>query len=269
MRLQHGAVLAHWRFCLPAAMETIDHLARMINNARHIAVLSGAGMSTESGIPDFRSANGLFTQNRSFAEVVSIDYFLDCPDGFWDAFRDIFKLKMAGQYEPNAGHRFLAWLEQQGKRISVLTQNIDGLHHKAGSTEVLEMHGSLMGASCLSCGTQHDLAWVQQHAVPLCRKCQQVIKPDVVLYGEAVPLIERAFDLAVNADLVLVMGSSLEVGPVNMIPVEAARYNVPCALINLSDTRLDRFFEVIIRAPIGETCQALQQQLGETGVAGS
>ncbi|WP_283148853.1 NAD-dependent protein deacylase [Silvimonas soli] len=242
-------------------MDNLSRLATLIANANHIAVLSGAGMSTESGIPDFRSANGLFTQNRSFADVVSIDYFYADPAGFWDAFREIFKLKLAGQYSPNAGHEFLAWLEEQGKRISVLTQNIDGLHHKAGSREVLEMHGTLMGATCLNCQTTHDLAYVQANPLPLCRECNAALKPDVVLYGEAVPLIDPAFDLAVNADLLLVMGSSLEVGPVNLIPVEAARAGVPCGLINLSDTRLDRFFDVIVQAGIGETCQRVKALL--------
>ncbi|AOX99734.1 NAD-dependent protein deacylase [Jeongeupia sp. USM3] len=243
-------------------MTALDQLADDIRNARHIAVLSGAGMSTESGIPDFRSANGLFTGNRSFADVVSIDYFMDDAAGFWAAFREIFKIKLAGGYQPNAGHTFLAALAQHhGKRVSVLTQNIDGLHHKAGSDEVLEMHGSLMGATCLFCHTRHDLAWVQQHDVPRCRGCGMVIKPDVVLYGEAVPLIEPAFGLATQADLLIVMGSSLEVGPVNLIPLEARRAGVQTALINLSETRLDHAFDVRIEAGIGDTCRRLADLL--------
>ncbi|GAB7129656.1 sirtuin NAD-dependent deacetylase [Silvimonas sp. JCM 19000] len=238
--------------------EHLSALAHTIQQAQHIAVLSGAGMSTESGIPDFRSANGLFTRDRSFADVVNIDYFYADPAGFWAAFKEIFKLKLAGNYEPNGGHRFLAELEQGGKRVSVLTQNIDGLHHKAGSSEVLELHGTLVKATCLQCGTPHDLDYLQQYDVPQCRQCDEILKPDVVLYGEAVPLVEPAFELAVQADLMLVLGSSLEVGPVNLIPREARRAGVTCALINLEPTHLDYVFELLVHDRIGATCDKLR-----------
>jgi NAD-dependent deacetylase len=244
-------------------MASLDRLADMIERAGHIAVLSGAGMSTESGIPDFRSANGLFTVNRSFADVVSIDYFYADPQGFWKAFREIFRIKLAGQYAPNEGHTFLAWLEKKGKRVSVLTQNIDGLHTQAGSGEVLEMHGTLMSATCPNCGEVYHVGYVQDHELPVCRDCESVIKPDVVLYGEPVPLIERAFTLATRADLLLVMGSSLEVGPVNMIPREAARAGVPGAIINLSATMMDRFFDVRVEDKIGSTSHMLRERLVE------
>ncbi|MGC3965723.1 MAG: NAD-dependent protein deacylase [Rhodocyclaceae bacterium] len=240
---------------------TIERVAAMIEGAQHIAVLTGAGMSTESGIPDFRSAKGLFTANRSFAEVVSIDYFLADPVGFWKAFREIFRIKLAGHYQPNAGHEFLAWLESRGKRVSVLTQNIDGLHTQAGSHEVLELHGTLMTAHCLSCGEVYHVGYVQDHEVPECRECGEIIKPDVVLYGEAVPLVERAFRIAARADLLLVMGSSLEVGPVNLIPAEAAHAGVPAAIINLTSTAMDRFFDARIEAKIGDACTALREKL--------
>lgn len=115
----------------------LDTLASWLAEAQHIAVLTGAGMSTESGIPDFRSYQGRYTQNASLAEVLSIDYFQHNPAGFWQAFKEIFELKLVGNKQPNAGHRFLAWLETQGKTVSVLTQNIDGLHQCAGSRAVV------------------------------------------------------------------------------------------------------------------------------------
>ena len=244
-----------------ASVEHLNALAKLIAESSHIAVLSGAGMSTESGIPDFRSANGLFTQDRSFADVVNIDYFRADPVGFWAAFKEIFKLKLAGNYQPNAGHLFLAELERMGKRVSVLTQNIDGLHHQAGSSEVLELHGTLVSATCLQCGTPHDLAYLQAHDIPQCRLCDEVLKPDVVLYGEAVPMVEQAFELAVSADMLLVLGSSLEVGPVNQIPREARRASVPCALINLEPTRLDYVFDLLIHERIGDSCGVLRGAL--------
>ncbi|BEV72656.1 MULTISPECIES: NAD-dependent protein deacylase [unclassified Paludibacterium] len=232
-------------------------LRQLIDQANHIAVLSGAGMSTESGIPDFRSAKGLWTRNMSLPEVVSIDYFQREPEAFWQAFREIFHLKMVGGYLPNDGHRFLAELEQGGKQLTILTQNIDGLHGRAGNSQVLELHGTLLTASCPACGSSHALDYVQHHTLPLCRRCHEVLKPDVVLYGEAVPLIEAAFHAALEADLLLVLGSSLEVSPVNLIPVEAARAGIPCALINYTPTRFDELFDPCIHAGIGETCRQL------------
>lgn len=239
--------------------EQIHRLRQMLEQAETIVALTGAGMSTESGIPDFRSANGLWSRSMSLAEVVSIDYFRRDPEAFWQAFRDIFRIKLIGDYRPNAGHQFLAELEQQGKRVTVLTQNIDGLHARAGSSRVLELHGSLLTASCPGCGTTHALDYILHHPLPICRLCHDVLKPDVVLYGEAVPLIDLAFDAALQADLLLVLGSSLEVSPVNLIPLEAAQAGVATALINYTPTRMDHAFDLRIQGGIGETCRALAE----------
>ena len=239
--------------------EQIHRLRQMLEQAETIVALTGAGMSTESGIPDFRSANGLWSRSMSLAEVVSIDYFRRDPEAFWQAFRDIFRIKLIGDYRPNAGHQFLAELEQQGKRVTVLTQNIDGLHARAGSSRVLELHGDLLTASCPGCGTTHALDYILHHPLPICRLCHDVLKPDVVLYGEAVPLIDLAFDAALQADLLLVLGSSLEVSPVNLIPLEAAQAGVATALINYTPTRMDHAFDLRIQGGIGETCRALAE----------
>jgi NAD-dependent SIR2 family protein deacetylase len=236
-------------------------LAALLRESRHVAVLSGAGMSTESGIPDFRSANGLWARDMSLPEVVSIGYFRRDPHAFWRAFRDIFRIKLAGGYQPNDGHRFLSWLENGERRVSVLTQNIDGLHARAGSREVVELHGSLLGAHCPSCATAVGFDLILEQDVPACPSCGAIVKPDVVLYGEAVPAIETAFERALAADLLLVLGSSLEVGPVNLIPVECARAGIPVALINLSETHFDGVFDIVIRAGIGASCQRLKSLL--------
>lgn len=236
----------------------VQYLRQLVDGARRIAVLTGAGMSTESGIPDFRSADGLWSRDMSLADAVSVDYFQRDPAAFWRAFRDIFHIKLVGDYQPNDGHRFLAALEEDGKEVTILTQNIDGLHARAGSRRVLELHGTLLTASCPDCRTPHPLDYVQQHELPACRRCGAALKPDVVLYGEAVPMIDVAFQAALNAELLLVMGSSLEVSPVNLIPVEAARAGIPCALINYTPTRFDALFDLCIHAGIGETCRQLR-----------
>lgn len=239
----------------------LDTLAGWLAEARHIAVLTGAGMSTESGIPDFRSYQGRYTQHASLAEVLSIDYFQHNPAKFWQAFKEIFELKLVGNKQPNAGHRFLAWLETQGKTVSVLTQNIDGLHQRAGSREVVEVHGTLQRAVCPACGRMHDLAHVLASPLPRCLSCCTPLKPDVVLYGEAVSQFEAALLKVLDADVLLVLGSSLEVGPINLLPLEAHQHGIDCALINLDPTRLDRCFDLVFRAPIGQTAQALQARL--------
>lgn len=239
----------------------LDTLASWLAEAQHIAVLTGAGMSTESGIPDFRSYQGRYTQNASLAEVLSIDYFQHNPAAFWQAFKEIFELKLVGNKQPNAGHRFLAWLETQGKTVSVLTQNIDGLHQCAGNREVVEVHGTLQRAVCPACGRMHDLAHVLASPLPRCLSCCTPLKPDVVLYGEAVSQFEAALLKVLDADVLLVLGSSLEVGPVNLLPLEAHQHGIDCALINLDATRLDGCFDLVFRAPIGQTAQALQARL--------
>lgn len=237
--------------------DNLQQLIAMLAEARRIAVLSGAGMSTESGIPDFRSAKGLWQQGLRLEEMVSIDYFRASPEAFWQGFKQIFHTKLLGNYQPNDGHLFLAALERSGREVTVLTQNIDGLHTRAGSRRVLELHGTLLTSSCPSCGRRHTLEYINHHELPLCTYCMDVLKPDVVLYGEAVPHLEEAFDAAMDADLLLVMGSSLEVSPVNLIPVEAGRAGVATVLINYTPTRMDRVFDLCVQGGIGDTCRAL------------
>ena len=243
---------------------SIQALADLLLQSERIAVLTGAGMSTESGIPDFRSANGLWTKDMTLAEAISIDYFRYDPRAFWTSFKDIFSIKMVGHFQPNKGHAFIAWLEEIGKQVTVLTQNIDGLHQQAGSRNVVELHGTLLTASCPACGAVHGLDYIKAHDVPECNVCREVIKPDVVLYGEAVPHIEFAMECATQADCLMVLGSSLEVSPVNYIPVAAVENNVPAALINLTGTRLDRLFKHRIAAGIGQTCETLRQAIEQS-----
>lgn len=239
--------------------KTIIELAELLVNSRHIVVLSGAGMSTESGIPDFRSANGLWTKDMSLAEAISVDYFEQDPNAFWQCFKSIFSLKLLGQYEPNQGHLFLVWLETLDKKVTILTQNIDGLHHRAGSRRIVELHGNLLASHCPSCGTDHGLDYINHHSIPLCSVCGDVLKPNVVLYGEVVPHIEQALSCAASADCLLVMGSSLEVSPVNCIPMICAEHQVPTALINRTSTKLDRLFTHIIHDSIGSTSLQLRE----------
>jgi NAD-dependent deacetylase len=238
--------------------ETIRKLEILMNEAKRICFFTGAGMSTESGIPDFRSSSGLWAKNQSFVDVVSRSYFEKHPIEFWQAFKEIFRVKLMQQYEPNQGHVFIAELEKKGKTVHIITQNIDGLHQRAGSTNVYEIHGTIRTATCHTCKKKYHLSYINAHDVPKCENCHTILKPDVVLFGDAIHYFEEALDAAYQSDLFLVLGSSLEVTPINQIPIIiATETNIPTVIINKDRTRFDHLFDVCIHAKIGEVLQQL------------
>ncbi len=189
-------------------------LQSMIDRASRIVFFGGAGVSTESGIPDFRSRDGLYHMKYRFPpeEILSHDFFFRDTEEFYRFYRD----KLIGyQAEPNAAHRKLAELEAVGKLTAVITQNIDGLHQAAGSKRVWELHGSVLRNTCLRCGKKHGLEEIRaSEGVPRC-VCGGIIKPDVVLYGESLDdeVVSGAIHALRNADLLIVAGTSLVVYP--------------------------------------------------------
>jgi NAD-dependent deacetylase len=191
----------------------ISQLNLAVRKAKHIVFFGGAGVSTESGIPDFRSAQGIFTNNLSAEEIVSNDCFFNDTKTFYD----FYKSKMMYlDAKPNKCHEKLAELEKEGKDITIVTQNIDGLHQLAGSKKVLELHGSIHSNHCLECGKSFDAAYVKNsEGLPLCDHCGGLIKPDVVLYGEQLnyDTITAAIEAIEEADLLIVGGTSLKVYP--------------------------------------------------------
>jgi len=231
-------------------------LAALLVERQPCVVLTGAGMSTESGIPDFRSPTGLWAEIDPF-EVASIQAFRRDPDRVWDFYRR--RIGMLLDAEPNAGHHALAELERRGLVEAVLTQNIDTLHSRAGSREVVEVHGSIRHAECPRClwslDTAGVLAQLEEHAAPLCLHCGEILKPGVTLFGELLPsgALERATALARGAGLLLVVGSSLEVWPVAGLPLEARAY----AIVNRGPTALDDGAVLRIDAAAGETLAAV------------
>src|SRR4051794_39496092 len=189
-----------------------------MEHRRPCVVLTGAGISTESGIPDFRSAGGIWAQYDPM-DYATIDAFLADPVKVWDFYGQ--RLALLGSAEPNDGHRALAELEDRGWVRAVITQNIDRLHERAGSRALVEVHGSIRTSSCLACGAVVALDDVLALVpVPACPKCGRVLKPDVVMFGELLPAAEiaRATQLATAAGVLLVVGSSLEVYPVAALP---------------------------------------------------
>jgi NAD-dependent deacetylase len=238
-----------------------DMLAGLIRESQPCVALTGAGISTESGIPDFRSAGGMWAQYDPL-EVASIEAFHRDPARVWEFYGR--RLDALDDARPNAGHVALAELERRGLLEAVVTQNVDGLHTAAGTKELVEVHGTAARARCLVCGKVVARDEVRRLLpVPDCPRCGAVLKPDVVMFGELLPAaaIERAVELAAGARLLLVVGSSLEVWPVAGLPEETIANGGELAIVNRDPTPYDEAAAVVIRASAGETLAACVMQL--------
>lgn len=231
----------------------VNQLASMITAHGPTLVLSGAGMSTASGLPDFRSSSGLW-RDRRCEELASIDMFQREPAAFWEFYR--MRVEHLRTAVPNNGHVLLARLERAGHISCVVTQNVDGLHARAGST-VLEMHGSLERARCMMCGAvtsmNEALARTQDDVIPMCA-CGTMLRPDVVLFGEMLPpAFEDAIGLVHRCTSLLVLGTSLQVEPVASIVRLAAARRAHIGIVNMGETTSDDLAEVRIDGDIVET----------------
>ena len=235
-------------------------LAALVREQQPCVVLTGAGVSTESGIPDFRSATGIWAEVDPF-EVASLRAFHADPARVWTFYRE--RIGLLRHAEPNAAHFAIAELERRGLVQAVITQNIDTLHSRAGSEDVVEVHGSIRSAQCLAClwtePADAVLAQLESSPVPTCPHCGEVLKPGVVLFGDLLPpaAIERATQLARGARLMLVVGSSLEVWPVAGLPLESRAF----AIVNRGPTALDAQALVKVDAGAGETLSAVLDAL--------
>lgn len=233
-------------------MEHAALLQQLIDQSRHIVFFGGAGVSTESGIPDFRSVDGLYHQHYEYPPetILSHSFFMRNPEGFYKFYHD---KMLALDAEPNAAHRKLAELERAGKLKAVITQNIDGLHQKAGSRKVLELHGSVHRNYCMKCHQFYD-AWYIKNApgVPRCETCGGMIKPDVVLYEESLDqnVLQESVLAISRAQVLIVGGTSLVVYPAAGL----LRYFQGEALvvINKGATSADRNADLLIQEPIGQ-----------------
>ena len=238
-----------------------EALAALIRESRPCVVLTGAGVSTESGIPDFRSPTGIWAQYDPM-EYATISAFRRDPEKVWDFYAK--RLDVLAAAEPNAAHLALARLERDGWVRAVITQNIDRLHERAGSQDVIEVHGSVRTSSCLDCGERVPFdEVVARLPVPACATCGAVLKPDVVMFGELLPVeaIDRATDLAREAALLLVVGSSLEVWPVAGLPQETLDAGGRIAIVNRDPTPYDARAVLVIRESAGEVLACVSTTL--------
>jgi NAD-dependent deacetylase len=230
-------------------------LAELIRANQPCVVLTGAGVSTESGIPDFRSDSGIWAQYDPY-EVASIEAFHRDPKRVWEFYAH--RLDVLAAAAPNPAHAALAELEALGLVQAVITQNVDRLHAAAGSRDVIEVHGSIAAAVCLGCGRREEHVR-ELLPLPRCADCGAVLKPGVVMFGELLPVeaIDRATALAQSAELLLVVGTSLEVWPVAGLPDETLAHGGKLAIVNRDPTPYDARAELAIHASAGELLAAV------------
>ena len=240
-------------------MDELERFAQLIAGARRIVAFTGAGISTESGIPDFRSPGGIWSRYRpiDFSEFVASE----------EARRESWRRKFATdevmrKATPNAGHRALARLVEQGRMSAVITQNVDGLHQRSGvpASRVIELHGNSTYASCLDCGHRYELepikrAFLSGNKLPICIKCDGIVKTATISFGQAMPEIAmmRAQQEALACDLFIVLGSSLVVYPAAAFPMMAKRNGAKLVIVNRDQTDQDDAADVVLHREIGPT----------------
>lgn len=230
--------------------EKVEELRKIIDESENIVFFGGAGVSTESGIPDFRSKDGLYNLKYKYPpeEILSHSFFINNTKEFFEFYRD----KMNSlKYEPNITHIKLSELEKKGKLKAVITQNIDGLHQKAGSNVVYELHGSVLRNYCMKCKKAYDAKYVfNSKDIPLC-DCGGIIKPDVVLYGEMLDdnIVSKSVDAIKRADVLIIGGTSLTVYPASGLIYYFKGEKL--VLINRDSTQMDSMADLVINDSLG------------------
>lgn len=241
---------------MSSAQRLTDRAAELITGSDHVIALTGAGISVESGIPDFRGKNGLWSKYDP-SKYASIEAFMSDPSEVWRMLKDMDDL--ISRAEPNPAHIGLGKLEKMGFLDYIITQNVDNLHQKGGASNVIEFHGNSSTLSCLYCNRKYSMAEKRGELPPRC-ECGKVLKPDVIFFGETIP--ERALDLsyglALTADVLLVIGTSASVVPANSIPFTAAGNNAKIIEINKERTLLtDDITDIFLEGEAGEIISRL------------
>jgi NAD-dependent deacetylase len=247
-----------------------DRVADLITRSERIVVFTGAGVSTESGIPDFRSPGGIW--DRFDPDDFTYQKFISDASARWKHWQMLWKERLMETVQPNPAHHAIAGLDGMGKLDCVITQNVDSLHQTAGvpDDKVFELHGSMRRVVCLQCGRRYPMPEITKRLeageeVPDCEACHGILKPDVVLFGEALPdeVFSAAVHRAENCHLFIVVGSSLAVYPAAQIPVYAVHSGAELVIINLGETPMDIRASILIRARAGEAMARIVQKLAD------
>ena len=232
--------------------ELMQHAAQLLTQAQHAVALTGAGLSTPSGIPDFRSRETGLWENYDPMEIATFQVFRRRPADFFNWIRPLARQMFEAQ--PNPAHHALAHLQQAGRVQQIITQNIDGLHQRAGAQHVIELHGDIFTGTCVSCYTIYHSAefqaeFIDAGRIPTCPHCGGIIKPNVILFGEALPVhaLLAARRAVANCDVLLIAGSSLEVAPAADLPMLARSRQARLIIVNQGPTYMDEYCEVLIR----------------------
>ncbi len=245
-------------------MYEIRRIADMIVKARKVVVFTGAGVSTESGIPDFRSPGGIWT--RFDPDDFTLDKFLSSQETRRKQWELLLEGGLFKNIVPNKAHLAIADLEKIGKLDCVITQNIDGLHQKAGNSpeKVFELHGNMRAVRCLDCGRRYSIEEIHSlgfdpEKIPVCPRCGGILKPDVIFFGEALPqdTLTEASLHASNCDLMIIVGSSLVVYPAAYMPQYAKQQGAKIAIVNLSATPMDDTADAVVRHSASEAMDAI------------
>ena len=245
-------------------MNKYQKAAELIKSSEHTTVFTGAGVSVESGVPPFRGVNGLWNEYDSI--ILDLKNFYKNPEASWVIIKEIF-YDYFGKAEPNDAHRVIARLEQDGFVKTVITQNIDNLHQEAGSKNVFEFHGNSRELLCTECGEKYPVSdQLLAELPPKCRKCGEVLKPDFVFFGEAIPEKEErlSFEEAEKADLFIVIGTTGEVQPASLIPVVAKSKGAKILEINIKKSNFtDDITDLFIQEKAAQAMKKIEAELYE------
>ncbi len=245
-------------------IEKIQHIVDLLQEAQHAWAFTGAGVSTESGIPDFRSVSSGLWENVDPMEVASVEGFLYNTPRFYEFWH--WRFGILDTAEPNITHHWLASLEQKELLRGVMTQNIDGLHRKSGSQTVYELHGCYEQGSCIKCQSQYTIEQIferaQQEGKPRCDQCEGLLKPNVTLFGESLPAaFYEAFSELAQCDLLLVLGTSLEVFPAAEMVPQVKQHGGQVVLINAESTGMDDLADVVVHSRLKDVVQPLSEMI--------
>jgi NAD-dependent deacetylase len=245
--------------------ELMQHAAQLLAQAQHAVALTGAGLSTPSGIPDFRSPDTGLWENYDPLEIATLQVFRRRPTDFFKWIRSLARQMFAAQ--PNPAHYALAELQQAGRLQHIITQNIDGLHQRAGAQQVIELHGDIFTGTCVGCyAIYRSLEFKEQFIdaghIPTCPRCGGIIKPNAILFGEALPVhaLTAAKRAVANCDVLLIAGSSLEVAPASDLPMLARSRQARVIIVNQGPTYMDAYSDVLIRDDVALALPAIAAQ---------
>ena len=241
-------------------MDPVAEAARHLRISEYIVVFTGSGISVESGIPTFRGRDGLWSRVDP-SQVATPEAYRRNPEYVWEWYR--MRISHVLKAKPNMGHKIISKWERVGIVRTVITQNVDNLHYKAGSRNIIELHGNILRVRCFQCGYRDDIRGYIKDTLPRCPKCSGLMRPDVVWFGEPLDpdILARAFREAENSDLMLVIGTSGTVYPAAYIPIRAKSMGSIIVEINPEDTELTSIADICIRMPASRALKALDDEI--------